>query len=199
MMHAYIHNIIDIFRWSLLFHDVFLPITVLAVPENDRCVTATNLTEGEEVMGDNSDANFDYNSQGICGSRSDRRAVWYQIFGVGVEVTVSVCTNNEVVIDYGIFFNCNDQLCLGNPPQQDAPSNCTDGDAVEHTFLAEDGENYYVHVRADTDTDGVGSMFTIKYTEPETDDDDKSDSGSSASTVSVAAAVGAGSLAALWM
>jgi hypothetical protein len=168
---------------------------VAAVPPNDRCVGATTLEEGVEVMGDNSDANFDYNSQGICGSRSDRRAVWYQIFGTGLEVTVSVCNNNEAVTDFGVFFNCNDQLCLGNPEQQDVLSNCADGDAVTYTFLAEVGENYYVHVRADTDAEGVGSMFTIKYTEPETDDVDES----AASAVSLLAAVGASSLAAFWM
>ena len=47
------------------------------------------------MNGDNSDANYDYNNQGVCGARSDRRALWYEINGIGKEVTVNVCTNND--------------------------------------------------------------------------------------------------------
>ena len=116
--------------------------------------------------GNTSDANFDYNSQGVCGSRSNERATWHRIIGSGKEVTVTVCSNNNVITDLGIFYNCNDQLCLGHPPQQDEVSDCAQDHFVEYIFFAEDGEDYHVHVRGAW-LNGVGSQYTIKYTEPE--------------------------------
>ncbi|VEU43495.1 unnamed protein product [Pseudo-nitzschia multistriata] len=49
---------------------------VFARPSNDRCIDSITLVESEKVNGDNSNANYDYNNQGVCGPRSDRRAVW---------------------------------------------------------------------------------------------------------------------------
>jgi hypothetical protein len=119
----------------------------------------------EPVEGDNTDANYDYVNQGVCGARSDRRAVWYEIIGSGKEVTVYVCTNNEKITDFGIFNVCNTQQCEGAPPQLTEPANCDEDDANTYSFVADLGEAYYVHVRSDT-LDPEGSNFTIWYTEP---------------------------------
>jgi len=116
--------------------------------------------------GDNSFANYDYNNQGVCGSRSDRRAVWYEINGIGKEVTINVCTNNDKITDFGIFNTCNTQNCLGAPPQQLQATDCNGEESNTYSFLAENGESYYVHVRSDVVFEGVGSNFTIWYTEP---------------------------------
>lgn len=141
-------------------------VVVFAIPPNDRCIDSITLTTGEKVGGDNSDANFDYNNQGVCGPRSDRRAVWYEINGIGKEVTVNVCTNNEKLTDFGVFRACNTQNCLGAPPQQRTIADCEAEESNEYKFLARDGESYYVHVRSDVLFEGEGSNFTIWYTEP---------------------------------
>ncbi len=129
----------------------------VAVPPNDRCVDSITLEMGEMVDGDNSEANFDYNNQGVCGSRSDRRAVWYEINGSGKEVTVNVCTNNGQITDFGVFRACNTQNCLGAPPQQRTVANCDDDESNEYVFFGNEGESYYIHVRSDVVFEGVGS------------------------------------------
>ena len=124
---------------------------------NDRCVDSVTLTMGEKVSGDNSEANFDYNNQGVCGSRSDRRAVWYEINGAGKEITVNVCTNNGQITDFGVFRACNTQNCLGFPPQQRIVTNCEDEESNEYVFFGNEGESYYIHVRSDVVFEGVGT------------------------------------------
>jgi len=141
-------------------------VIVFATPANDRCIDSITLTMGEKVDGDNSEANYDYNNQGVCGSRSDRRAVWYEINGIGKEATINVCTNNEQLTDFGVFRACNTQNCLGAPLQQFVVSNCDAEETNEYAFLANDGESYYIHVRSDVVFEGKGSNFTIWYTEP---------------------------------
>lgn len=115
----------------------------------------------EKILGDNSGANFDYNNQGVCGARSDRRAVWFEIIGKGKEVTVNVCSNNDKLTDFGIFNACNTQNCLGFPPQQKVVSDCAADESNKYTFVAEGGENYYVHVRSDVLFEGVGSNVSF--------------------------------------
>jgi hypothetical protein len=117
------------------------------------------------INGDNTNANFDFVNQGVCGPRSDRRALWYEIIGSGKNATVYVCTNNDKITDYGVFSVCNTQRCEGAPDQLTEPANCADDEANIFTFFAEDGEDYFVHVRSDT-LDPEGSNFTIWYTEP---------------------------------
>lgn len=143
-----------------------IDVIVFATPPNDRCIDSITLTMGEKVNGDNSEANYDYNNQGVCGPRSDRRAVWYEINGIGKEATINLCTNNEKLTDFGVFRACNTQNCLGAPPQQRVLSNCDAEESNEYTFLANDGESYYIHVRSDVVFEGEGSNFTIWYTEP---------------------------------
>ena len=155
---------------SVETHTIFLSppfATVISAPppENDRCVNAITLEPGEPVDGDNTNANHDYVNQGVCGPRSDRRALWYEIIGTGKNVTVYVCTNNEKITDYGVFHRCNTQQCVGGPPQLTEPANCDEGEANTFEFETELGEDYFVHVRSDT-LDPVGSNFTIWYTEP---------------------------------
>ena len=132
-----------------------------AVPPNDRCIDSITLTAFEKVNGDNSEANFDYNNQGVCGPRSDRRAVWYEIFGDGKEVTVNVCTNNGKLTDFGVFNACNTQNCLGFPPQQQEVAACDAGQSNQYSFLAEEGETYYVHVRSDVLFEGEGTDVSL--------------------------------------
>jgi hypothetical protein len=127
-------------------------------------VDAITLVAFEQVDGSTTDSNFDFVNQGVCGARSDRSSVWYEIIGNGKPVTVYVCTNNERLTDFGIFDICNTQQCTGAPDQQTEPANCEDDDAHTYTFDAELGEDYFVHVRADLEPDG--SNFTIWYTEP---------------------------------
>jgi hypothetical protein len=113
------------------------------------------------VDGDNSEANFDYNNQGVCGARSDRRAVWYEINGVGKEVTVYLCTNNGKLMDFGVFRACNTQNCLGFPPQQREIASCDNDESNEYVFMAEEGESYYIHVRSDVLFEGSGSIVSL--------------------------------------
>lgn len=113
------------------------------------------------VDGDNTEANFDYNNQGVCGPRSDRRAIWYEINGAGKEVTVNVCTKNEKLTDFGVFRACNTQNCLGFPPQQREIADCDAGQSNEYTFLANEGESYYIHVRSDVFFEGEGSDVSL--------------------------------------
>ena len=80
---------------SFVLFSFFRKFKSVAKPPNDRCIDSITLVEGVPVNGDNSDANYDYNNQGVCGARSDRRALWYEINGIGKEVTVNVCTNND--------------------------------------------------------------------------------------------------------
>eukprot|EP00536_Pseudo-nitzschia_multiseries_P012265 jgi/Psemu1/244392/estExt_Genewise1.C_4600016 len=141
-------------------------VVVFARPPNDRCVDSITLVPFEKINGDNSEANFDFNNQGVCGARSDRRALWYEINGRGKEVTVNLCTNNEKLTDFGVFRACNTQNCLGAPPQQQGVTKCDGDESNEYSFLARNGENYYIHVRSDVMFEGEGSNFTIWYTEP---------------------------------
>ena len=115
---------------------------------------------------DNTNANFDFVNQGVCGPRSDRRALWYEIVGIGANTTVYVCTNNEKITDYGVFHTCNSQQCTGAPPQLEEPKNCQMNESNTFTFFAEKGEDYFVHIRSDT-LDPEGSNFTVWYTEEE--------------------------------
>jgi len=140
----------------------------LTPPENDRCIDATKLDVGVPVNGDNTDGNFDFVNQGVCGPRSDRRALWYEIVGAGANTTVYVCTNNEKITDYGVFNTCNSQQCTGAPPQLAEPKNCQMDESNTFSFFAEKGEDYFVHIRSDT-LDPEGSNFTVWYTEDEPD------------------------------
>ncbi len=133
----------------------------MAVPPNDRCIDSVTLEPFVKVDGDNTEANFDYNNQGVCGSRSDRRAVWYEINGAGKEVTVNVCTNNEQLTDFGVFRACNTQNCLGAPPQQFVVANCDDEESNEYVFFGNEGESYYIHVRSDVVFEGVGTKVSL--------------------------------------
>jgi hypothetical protein len=99
-------------------------------------------------------------------------------------VTVSVCTNNDIITDYGVFPECNSQVCVGAPKQTMAPDKCEDGEAKEFTWMAEDGEQYYVHVRSDV-TSGVGTNFTIVYMEADDGRDGDGASGGSGASVVV--------------
>jgi len=159
------HRIISISVTLLLLagSGVFVSATP---PSNDRCIDSVALTRFEKVDGDNSAANFDYNNQGVCGARSDRRAVWYEINGVGKEVTVYLCTNNGKLMDFGVFRACNTQNCLGFPPQQREIASCDADESNEYVFMAEEGESYYIHVRSDVLMEDSGSIHTIWYTEP---------------------------------
>ena len=132
-----------------------------ARPSNDRCIDSITLIPFEKVTGDNTEANFDYNNQGVCGARSDRRAVWYEINGVGKEVTINVCSNNYQITDFGIFRACNTQNCLGAPTQQMMIAACDAEEQNEYSFLAEDGASYYVHVRSDVFFEGIGSNVSL--------------------------------------
>ena len=112
--------------------------------------------------GNNTEANFDYNNQGVCGSRSDRPAIWYEVKGRGAEVIVKVCSNNGVITDFGVLLECNSRLCEGAPPQTFEVADCALGQSVDYTWFAEDNTQYFIQVRSDV-IDGVGSNFTIVY------------------------------------
>mmetsp|Transcript_8462 Transcript_8462/g.17635 ORF Transcript_8462/g.17635 Transcript_8462/m.17635 type:complete len:225 (+) Transcript_8462:156-830(+) len=159
------HRIISI-AFTLLFLAGSGVNVSAARPSNDRCIDSITLIPFEKVTGDNTEANFDYNNQGVCGARSDRRAVWYEINGVGKEVTINVCSNNYQITDFGIFRACNTQNCLGAPTQQMMIAACDAEEQNEYSFLAEDGASYYVHVRSDVFFEGIGSNHTIWYTQP---------------------------------
>lgn len=107
-------------------------------------------------------ANFDYYNQGVCGPSSDRASVWYEVRGRGARVTVKVCTNNDIITDFGVILECNTQKCLGAPPQTLLPSECQLNETKDFEFLAENDVQYFVHVRSDI-VDGAGSNFTIVY------------------------------------
>lgn len=139
-------------------------------PSNDRCVNARPLAANELVGGDVSNANFDFNSQGVCGARSDRSALWYRITGTGREVTVQLCTNNGIITDFGVFNLCNSQDCKGFPPVNTGEIfDCAQNSTLDYTFVAEEDEWYYVHVRSDIGdaANPTGSDFTVGYLEDE--------------------------------
>lgn len=98
----------------------------------------------------------------MCGPRSDRPSVWYEVRGRGADVTVKVCTNNDVITDFGVFSECNSQLCVGAPDQLLEPSNCEEDEYTNFTWFAKRNLQYFVHVRSDV-VDGVGSNFTIVF------------------------------------
>lgn len=153
------------------------------LPDNDRCINREILEPFIPVDGNNTEANFDYNNQGVCGPRSDRRAMWYEVKGRGADVTLKVCTNNEVITDFGVFKECNSRKCEGWPPQTFEPANCALNQSVDFGWFAEDNVQYFVQVRADL-VDGVGSNFTIMYEDesldgPLTDSPTRSPSSSS--------------------
>lgn len=131
-------------------------------PVNDQCIYRIKLEPDEPVYGNVTEANFDYHNQGVCGPRSDRAGVWYEVRGEGVQVTVKVCTNNEVITDFGVFLECNSQKCQGAPSQTFEPANCDEQEYVSYNWTAERDVQYFVHVRSDV-LDGVGSNFTIVY------------------------------------
>ena len=108
------------------------------------------------------DANFDFLNQGVCGPRSDRPGVWYEITGRGAEVTIKVCTNNNIITDYGVFLACNSQDCEGFPPQTYEPADCDLNQTKDFSFMAKKNAQYYVQVRSDI-VNGEGSNFTIVY------------------------------------
>jgi hypothetical protein len=142
---------------------------IVAQPANDRCVNARPLVAIEPVDGDVSNANFDFNSQGVCGARSDRSALWYRITGTGREVTVQLCTNNGIVTDFGVFNLCNSQDCKGFPSVNTGEIySCAQNETLDYTFVATEDEWYYVHVRSDIGQDlsaRNGSDFTLQYLE----------------------------------
>lgn len=116
---------------------------------------------------------------------------------------MSVCTNNDIITDFGVFPECNSQVCVGAPPQTMAPDKCEDGEAKEYTWMAEDGEQYYVHVRSDV-TSGVGTNFTIVYMEADDGSGGDSDgasagNGAGAGVLSSLLALGASAVATVFM
>lgn len=73
--------------WAILFLIKNAETVAGQKPSNDRCIDSITLEPNVTVNGDNSNANYDYHNQGVCGARSDRRALWYEINGAGYEVT----------------------------------------------------------------------------------------------------------------
>lgn len=74
--------------------------------------------------------------------------------------TASVCSNNGVVTDFGLLNKCNSNAkddCNGYPDSELAL--CDNNEAVTYSWRAEDGVDYFVHIRAD----GV-SEFTLVVT-----------------------------------
>jgi hypothetical protein len=126
------------------------------------------LTANEALNGDITTANYDYVAQGVCGSRSDRSALWYRITGTGRTVTIQVCSNNDKPTDFGVFNVCNSQNCKGFPPQAKTAYNCAENKTLDYSFLAEEDTRYFVHVRSDIGLDAnlkEGSNFEIIYLE----------------------------------
>jgi len=124
------------------------------------------------VDGDTSQANFDFNAQGVCGARSDRSAVWYRITGSGREVTVQVCTNNGKETDFGVLTLCNSQTCKGYPAVNTGLIyDCSQNKTLDYKFLAEEDVWYYVHVRSDIGDINArnGSQFSVQYLEDAND------------------------------
>jgi hypothetical protein len=120
------------------------------------------------VLGDNSEANFDFTNQAVCGPRSDRRGVWYKIVGTGLKTTVDVCTNSDKITDFGVFTACNNNdpsACVGFPPQTDAVKKCDNNETSAYSWTAEENTNYYVNVRSEWDAVTLGTNFTVVYTE----------------------------------
>ena len=168
-------------------------------PANDNCIDAQLLEPDVTVNGDNTKANFDFVNQGICGPRSDRVGVWYKIVGKGVKTTVSVCTTNDKVVDFGVLNVCNsnDQTaCVGFPSQTDTVFSCADDEFSTYEWVAEEEENYFVHVRADIDADKVGASFNVSYSEEGTDS--PTDNTSAAMAISPYVALAVGSLVMAW-
>lgn len=129
---------------------------------NDQCIYRIKLEPGVPVYGNTTEANFDYLNQGVCGPRSDRPGVWYEVRGTGTQVTVKVCTNNDVITDFGVFEQCNSQKCQGAPAQTFEPADCAQNQSVKYNWTADRDVQYFIHVRSDV-VDGVGSNFTIEY------------------------------------
>lgn len=141
---------------------VSLSLLAAQVPENDRCIQREKLRPYEPVTANLTGANFDYLNQGVCGPRSDRPSVWYEVLGRGAQVTVKVCTNNNIITDFGIILECNTQKCQGAPAQTFEPADCDLEEYVDYSWVAERNTQYFVHVRSDV-IDGIGSNFTIVY------------------------------------
>lgn len=133
---------------------------------NDECTSALRLYENEPVSGTNAFAVSDFNDRNACGPNSHLEGVWYEIIGTGEEVTLNICTENDRILNVGVFSACNSQSCVGFPSRQLRPASCDKNEYLSYQFLAERDRSYRVHIRAnviDFADAALGAEFTVFY------------------------------------
>jgi hypothetical protein len=130
-------------------------------PTNDQCADAVMLEAGVKVTGTIKYSSSDFTDANLCGLHSDFPGIWYSILGGGSNVTVHVCTNNEVITDFGIFGECDTNICISSPPAPSTISSCAGNSTNSLFFFADVDVVYNIHVRSELLTDG--SNFEIWY------------------------------------
>lgn len=137
------------------------------VPSNDECDGGIVLKANEKAYGSTALASPDFTDQELCGPTSDYPSLWYTIRGTDRDITVHVCTNNDVVPSFGVFGDCTGEDCVGyTEPQQVIPA-CSANVTSSLSFLAEMDVLYHLHVRSELALEG--SDFAIWYDGPSTD------------------------------
>jgi hypothetical protein len=114
-------------------------------PFNDDCDEAIQLRVGSIVDSSTAGASYDFLLP-ECGKYSDRAGIWYSIIGDGLEYTASICTKNEVLVDMGVFSECNDrESCIAF--SQSVLALCKDDDILTINWSTVAGTEYYIHIR----------------------------------------------------
>jgi hypothetical protein len=124
----------------------------------DLCQNAVPLDFPTIVTGSTVDAASDTSLFGVCGdvARNGFSGVWYSLRGSGTILSLSTCYGSSFDTQVSVFrgSSCSFATCVEGSDQR---TNCgTDGSYL--TFLAEEGENYFILIHGLRRANGV---FTL--------------------------------------
>lgn len=143
-----------------------LDIECVAPPENDLCEDAIEISCGETVYGDNTNATAaGFGNLPACGPNTTLgRGLWYEFEGTGDVANFSLCSDStEFDTKLAVYTgDCDELVCLVNNDDE-----C--GTASEVEFTSEEGVDYLIYVSGyDGDEAGMFGL-TLTCTEPSCD------------------------------
>ncbi len=126
---------------------MLLGVSFASAQANDDCSDATAIACGDVVQGSTIGATPDATPE--CGLSSVGPGVWYEIDGIGADITVSTCnpgTDGDFDTELAIFSgSCGSLVCEASNTNAGVGS-CENPRLSTVTFASESGETYYIYV-----------------------------------------------------
>jgi len=136
-------------------------------PANDTCTSATMISSGDRVLGNNFAASND--NAPFCETNSPGAGVWYSVVGNGHTMTVSTCNaGTDFDTSLQVFCDCGPAGCVRGNDDAQAPNYACDLSGVSSkaavSFCAIAGQVYFIHVGGFIDSQGAAATGNFELT-----------------------------------